>query len=54
MTDEQRKNTIAAYLRERKGAEARGDKAKVELIDKRLAELGSEGKPPAKRATRRA
>lgn len=53
LTDEQREARIKALLRERAGAEQRGRADTVREIDRQLAELGAQGAPPVKRATRR-
>ena len=53
MTDEKRADLIRSLLQERRGYEARGDKARVEEVDAELRRLGAEGVAPAKRATRR-
>jgi hypothetical protein len=53
VTNEERKATIAGLIEERRGCEARGLTDRVAQIDKRLRELGAEGQPPAKRASKR-
>lgn len=53
MTDEQRAAKIRALIEERRGYEMRGEQSRVDLVDKELRELGAEGVPPARRATRR-
>lgn len=53
MTDEQRKQRILALLEERRGCVANNRPDRVKLIDVQLRELGAEGAPPLKRATRR-
>lgn len=53
-TKEETKLMIEALLEERRGYVMRDDKGGIEAVDKRLRELGAEGKAPAKRATKRA
>lgn len=53
MTDQKRKETIVALLREREMCQARGLGGRVKLIDEQLAFLGHEAKTPDKRSERR-
>lgn len=52
-SDEQRKDTIAALLREREGAEKRADKDHMAQIDAELRRVRNEAKPKSKRAQTR-
>ena len=53
MTAEERKNLIAALIEERRGYVLRGQTDRVEQVNAELRRLGAEGKPPAKRSTKR-
>jgi hypothetical protein len=52
MTSEQKRDHIAALLREREGYVRYGRDEKVQEVDAQLAKFGHGAKPPAKRATR--
>lgn len=51
-TSEQKKEQIAALLREREGYVRYGREDRVALVDAQLELLGRKAKPPAKRATK--
>jgi hypothetical protein len=52
MTSEQKRDLIAALLREREGYSRAGKKDRVDVVDAELSRLGHESKVPAKRATK--
>jgi hypothetical protein len=52
MSNEQKKEYIAALLREREGYEKYGRTDELAAVDAELKRLGHGGKPPAKRATK--
>jgi hypothetical protein len=53
LTDEQKKETIRALIRERRHYEVHGPKERLEQVDKELRRLGHQAKTPQKRAERR-
>jgi hypothetical protein len=52
MTSEQKRDLIAALIRERAGYEQYGHTDRVAEVDAELAKLGHRAKPPAQRAQR--
>lgn len=52
-TEEERRDHIAALLRERAQAVSVGDHERVKAIDEQLRIYGHEAKAPARRAVRR-
>lgn len=53
MTNEKRKERIAAIIREREGYERSGRADRVKACDAALAELGHKAAAPAARSTKR-
>ena len=52
MTNEQKKDYIAALLRERAGYEQYGHADRVADVDAELERVGHKARPPAQRATK--
>lgn len=53
-TDEQKAESIANLIEERRGYVARGLDDRVKAVDEQLKRYGYEAKPPAARAVKRA
>ena len=53
MTRQEKEQLVAALVRERDGYLKRGQLNRAALVEQQLAKLAAEGKPPARRATRR-